>query len=220
MYIIVVGGGKIGYHTAKTLLAEGHEVLVVEKDKNRVDFICGELGSICLHGDASEGTVLADAGTSRADMLIALTGDDEDNLVACQIAKHRFKVPRTIARSTNPRNKNLFRMLGVDVTVSSTDVIMEYIEQQVPTHLITHILTFPDKTTELVEIRIPADSRIIGRRLKDIDLPEGTSLVLVVRYNEKPQPADPEMKVEPGDQIIAVMPTDSEESLKTALRGK
>src|ERR1039457_7135874 len=134
MYIIVIGGGKVGYHLAKDLLTERPEILVIEKDQSRIDYFCNELGSICLNGDGCEAAVLSEAGTGRADMLIAVTGDDEDNLVSCQLAKHRFKVPRTIARSSNPKNEVLFRKLGVDVTVSSTNVIMEYIQQEVPTH--------------------------------------------------------------------------------------
>ena len=165
MYIIVVGGGKIGYHLARALLAEGHEVLVIERDRSRVEFICGELGGICLLGDGCEAAVLAEAGTSRADMLIAVTGDDEDNLVACQVAKHKFKVPRTIARSSNPKNEDLFRMLGIDFTVSSTNVIMENIQQEVPTHILTHLLTIQGKGIELVEIKIPADSKSVGKKV-------------------------------------------------------
>ena len=220
MYIIVVGGGKVGYHLAKALLSEGHEVLVIEKERNRIEYICGELGSICLLGDGCEATTLAEAGTARADMLIAVTGDDEDNLVACQVAKHKFKVPRTIARSSNPKNETLFRMLGIDVTVSSTNVIMEYIQQEVPTHILTHLLTIQDKGVEIVEIRIPADSRSLGKKIKDIILPPGSNLILVIRRDQKPQMATPDVAIQPGDQVIALTPTDTEEQLKAALMGK
>jgi trk system potassium uptake protein TrkA len=219
MYIIVVGGGKIGYHLAKTLLAEGHEVLVIEKDRSRIEFICGELGSICLLGDGCEASTLAEAGTTRADMLIAMTGDDEDNLVACQVAKHKFKVPRTIARSSNPKNEPLFRLLGIDVTVSSTDVIMEYIQQEVPTHILTHLLTIQDRGIEIVEVKIPADSKKIGAQIKDIALPAGSTLIMIIRRDQKPQMAAPDLTIQPGDQIIALTPTETEEQLKAALRG-
>jgi trk system potassium uptake protein len=219
MYIIVVGGGKIGYHLAKALLAEGHEVLVIERDRSRIDFICGELGSICLLGDGCEASIQAEAGTARADMLIAVTGDDEDNLVACQVAKHKFKVPRTIARSSNPKNESLFRMLGIDVTVSSTDVIMEYIQQEVPTHLLTHLLTIKDRGIEIVEIKVPADSKKIGVKIQDIVLPSGSTLMLIIRRDQKPQMATPDLVIQPGDQIIALTPTNTEEQLKIALKG-
>lgn len=219
MYIIVIGGGKVGYHLAKALLAEGHEILVIEKDRSRIDYICNELGSVCLNGDGCEAAVLTEAGTGRADMLIAVTGDDEDNLVSCQLAKHKFNVPRTIARSSNPKNEVLFRKLGIDVTVSSTNVIMEYIEQEVPTHVLTHLLTIQDRGIELVDVRIPADSLSVGKRIKDIGLPAGSLVTLIIRRDEKPQLASPETVIQIGDQIIALTPNDAEEQLKAALRG-
>jgi trk system potassium uptake protein len=220
MYIIVVGGGKVGYHLSKALLAEGHEVLVIEKSRDRVEFICSELGSICLLGDGCEASIQSEAGTSRADMLISVTGDDEDNLVACQVAKHKFKVPRTIARSSNPKNETLFRMLGIDVTVSSTNVIMENIQQQVPTHILTHLLSIKDRGVELVEVKIPADSKSVGKKIKDVVLPQGSVLAMIVRRDQRPQMASPDMLIQTGDQIIALTPSNTEEQLKAALRGR
>jgi len=149
MYIIIIGGGKVGYYLAKALLNEGHEILVVEKDADRSEFICNELGSVCTRGDGCEVATLAEVGTGRADMLIAVTGDDEDNLVACQVAKHKFNVPRTIARTSNPKNETIFKKLGIDVTVSSTNIILEYIEKEVPTHPLTHLLNIRDKDLEI-----------------------------------------------------------------------
>jgi trk system potassium uptake protein TrkA len=220
MYIIVVGGGKVGYHLSKALLAEGHELLVIEKDRSRVEVICSELGSICLLGDGCEAAVLAEAGTSRADMLIAVTGDDEDNLVSCQVAKYKFKVPRTVARSSNPKNETLFHMLGIDFTVSSTNVILENIQQEVPTHILTHLLTIQDKGIELVEIKIPADSKSVGKKVKDLALPSGSVLTLIIRRDQKPQMATPDAIIQTGDQIIALTPTETEDQLKAALRGE
>jgi trk system potassium uptake protein TrkA len=220
MYIIVVGGGKVGYHLGKALLAEGHELLIIEKDRSRIDYITAELGSICLPGDGCEAATLVEAGASRADMLIAVTGDDEDNLVTCQVAKTKFKVPRTIARTSDPKNETLFKMLGVDLTVSSTKVIMENIQQEVPTHLLTHLFTLQDRGMELVEIRISADSPSIGKTLADIPLPAGSLLMLVIRRDQKPLMAASDLTIQTGDQFIALTPTDTEEQLKVALRGK
>jgi trk system potassium uptake protein TrkA len=121
MYIIVVGGGKIGYYLARALLDEGHEVLVIEKDSSRVRNICDELGSVCMRGDGCETATLNEAGTDRADMLIATTGDDEDNLVTCQVAKYKFNVPRTLALINNPKNEAVFKKLGIDITVRSAN---------------------------------------------------------------------------------------------------
>jgi len=109
MYIVIVGGGKVGYYLSKALLDEGHEIVTLEKDARRKEFICNDLGSVGIRGDGCEATTLAEVGTNRADMLIAVTGDDEDNLVACQLAKYKFNVPHTIARINNPQNEAILR---------------------------------------------------------------------------------------------------------------
>lgn len=218
MYIIVVGGGRIGYYLTKELLGEGHEVLLVEKDATICETISDELGNVCLRGDGCEAVTLAEAGTNRADMLIAVTGDDEDNLVACQVAKHKFNVPRTITRIRNPQNETLFKELGIDVTISSTDIILEHIEEEVPTHPLTHLLAIRDSGQEIVEVKIPPDSVAVGKSVEELLLPPGSSLFLIIRKNRKPfVPIDD--IIEAGDQIIAITPLGSEDSLRTALRG-
>ncbi len=219
MYIIVAGGGKVGYHLAKALLSEGHEVLVIEKDKSRIDFISGELGSVCLQGDACEVAILAEAGTGRADMLIAVTGDDEDNLVACQVAKHKFKVPRTTARIRNPRNELLFRKLGIDVTISSTNVILEHIEEKVPTHPLTHLLSIEDRGLEIVEIKIPSKSATVGKMVKELNLPPESVLSLVIHKGRKPAIPTVDTVLQAEDQIIAITPPEVEGALRATLRG-
>ncbi len=219
MYIIVVGGGKVGYHLAKALMDEGHEVLVLEKSADATEFICNQLGSVCVRGDGCEVTTLAEAGTGRADMLIAVTGDDEDNLVACQVAKHKFNVPRTIARIADPGNEAIFKKLGIDVTVSSTNVILEHIEEEVPTHPLTHLLTIRDKGLEIVEVKVPPDSPTAGKQVKQLSLPPGSTLSLLIRNQEKPRVPRADTVLQAGDQIIAVTPPESEEALRMALRG-
>jgi len=219
MYIIVIGGGKVGYYLAKALLDEGHEILVVEKDAARTEFICGELGSVCIRGDGCEVATLTEVGTGRADMFIAVTGDDEDNLVACQVAKHKFNVPRTIARISNPNNETIFKTLGIDVTVSSTNIILEHIEEEVPTHPITHLLDIKDKGLEIVEVKIPPHSKTIGKAVKALKLPKGSVLALIIRSQKKPIVPTASTVLQAEDQIIAVTAPESEEDLRTALRG-
>ncbi len=219
MYIIVIGGGKVGYYLAKALLDEGHEILVVEKDAARTEFICGELGSVCLRGDGCEVATLTEVGTGRADMFIAVTGDDEDNLVACQVAKHKFNVPRTIARISNPRNETIFKKLGIDITVSSTNIILESIEEAVPTHPLTHLLDIGDKGLEIVEIKIPPEATTIGKKIKELSLPAGSVLSLVIRKQQKPHVPTASTVLQAEDQIIAATTPESEEDLRTALRG-
>jgi trk system potassium uptake protein TrkA len=219
MYIIIIGGGKVGFYLAKALLNEGHEVLVMEKDAGRTAFIVGELGSVAVQGDGTEVTTLTEVGTGRANMFIAVTGEDDDNLVACQLAKHKFNVPRTIARLNNPENETIFKKLGIDVTVSSTNIILENIEEEVPTHPITHLLDIREKGLEIVEVKIPPDSPTIGKKIKELSLPEGSILSLIIRPQGKPKVPTADTTLQAEDQIIAVTAPETEEKLRTTLRG-
>jgi len=219
MYIIIIGGGKVGFYLAKALLNEGHEILVIERDAIRTEFINNELGSVCIRGDGSEVTTLTEVGTGRANMFIAVTGDDDDNLVACQIAKHKFNVPRTIARISNPKNETIFKKLGIDVTVSSTNIILEDIEEEVPTHPLTHLLDIREKGLEVVEVKIPPKSPTIGKKVKELSLPEGSTLTLIIPQQGKPKVPTANTVLQAEDQIIAVTTPETEETLRNMLRG-
>ncbi len=220
MYIIVVGGGRVGYYLTRALLEEGHEALIVEKEADICEAINDELGSVCVRGDGCEAAVLAEAGAARADMLVAVTGDDEDNLVACQLAKHKFNVKRTISRIRNPKNEFLFKKLGIDVTVSSTNIILEHIEEEVPTHPLTHLLTIHDKGLEIVEVKIPPESKNIGKMVKDISLPPSAVLALIISEARKPTVPTADTIIQAGDQVIALIAPEAEVTLRDALRGE
>ena len=219
MYIIVVGCGRVGYYLTKALLGDGHEVLIVEKSATICEAVSDELGSICIRGDGCEAATLTEVGTVRADMLIAVTGDDEDNLVACQVAKYKFNVPRTIARIRNPQNEIIFKKLGVDVTVSATNIILEHIEEEVPTHPLTHLLAIEDGGLEIVEIKIPAESTTAGKSVRELSLPKGSKLALVIRKDGKHRVPTSNTILRAGDRIIALTSPESEDTLRTALRG-
>ena len=219
MYIIIVGGGRVGYYLTKTLLSEGHEVLVVEKSAIVYETINEELGSICVRGDGCEASTLAEVGTGRADMLVAVTGDDEDNLVACQVAKHMFNVPRTIARLRNPQREFLFKKLGVDVTVSATQIILEAIQQEVPTHPLTHLLALRDKGLEIVDVKISPESTTVGKSIKALSLPKESKLALIIPKERRPRIPTASTVLKAGDQVIALTTPESEEALRAALRG-
>ena len=219
MYIVVVGGGRVGYYLMKALLSEGHEVLLIEKDATICENITDELGSICFRGDGCEAATLEEVGTGRADMLIAVTGDDEDNLVACQVAKYKFNVPRTIARIRNPQNETLFKKLGVDVTVSSTDIILEHIEEKLPTHPVTHLMAIEEKGLEVIEIKISPDLSTIGKTVRQLSLPKESKLALVIRKDGKCRIPTLNTILREGDRILALTPSELEEALRTALRG-
>jgi trk system potassium uptake protein TrkA len=219
VYIVVVGGGRLGYYLTKALLTEGHEVVIVEKEASFCKIINDELGGICIVGDGCETTTLAEVGTGRADMLIAVTGDDEDNLVACQVAKHKFNVPRTIARMRNPQNEAIFKKLGIDVTVSSTNVILEHIQEEVPTHPLTHLLTIRDRELEIVEIKITPEASVVGKRVRELSLPEGSRLALVIPEKQRPRVPTNDTLLQAGDRIIAVITPEAEETLRAVLGG-
>lgn len=219
MYIIIVGGGRLGYYLARTLLDEQHEVLIIEKDAYTVQSIVNEMGSICIKGDGCETSVLAEAGTNRADIFISVTGDDEDNLVACQVAKYKFNVPRTISRIRNPKHEALFKKLGVDVTVSSTSIILEHIKHEVPTNPLMHLLSIQEKGLEIVEIKIQPGSKTVGKAIKDLTLPAESILALIIHRDTNPSVPSPATVLQAEDQIIAVTKPDNEASLRSALTG-
>jgi trk system potassium uptake protein len=216
MYVVVAGGGKVGFYLAKTLLNEGHEVLVIERDRRKADQINEELGSVVLRGDAAEASTLAEAGTNRADVVVAVTGEDEDNLVICQMAKKKFNVPRTIARSNNPKNDKIFRLLGIDATVSSTDLIMQQIEQRLPEQALVHLRALREADLELVEGAIAPQSPALGKAIRDIPLPKDT-LILVVIHDGRTAVATPESRLQAGDQIVALTRVENEGELRSLL---
>ncbi len=219
MYIIVVGGGKVGYFLSKELLEAGHELVILEKNAGRARQIADELGSIVLNRDGCEGKHLAEAGANRASIVAAVTGDDEDNLVVCQMAKHHFDVPRTIARVNNPKNESLFRHLGVDEIISPTRMALASIEQDIPVNELLRLAEFKGGQLELVEAQITAGSPAVGRRATDLDQPEGCSLFMLLRGNAM-QPIRPETTLEPGDKVLAVVRAENENALRELLIGE
>ncbi len=219
MYIIVVGGGSVGYYLCKALLKEGHEVLVLDKDASKCEHFEDELGSVCMRGDGCEAATLAEAGAARADVFIAVTDEDEDNLVACQVAKHKFGVPRTIARVNNPKNEKIFRKLGIDCPISVTNLILEHIEEKIPTHPLIHLLTMGEEKLAVVEVKILEGSASVGKSVKELSLPPDSILALLIRNGQKPQVPTADTILQASDRIIALTSIDSEESLERELAG-
>jgi trk system potassium uptake protein TrkA len=217
MYIIVVGGGKVGYYLAKELVEEGHEVLVIEKDGAKAERIAEELGDISLRGDGCEAATMEIAGFGRADMVLAVTGDDEDNLVACQVAKAKFKVPRTVARINNPKNEEIFSLLGIDTTVSATTAILAQIEQELPTHPLIPLLTLKGGGLEIVEIKVPDTSAVVGKKVSEILLPQQSIIALIVDAQGEPHVPRVDTVVRAGDEVVAVTRTENEDALRAVL---
>src|SRR5262245_20863118 len=180
MYIVIGGGGQVGYYLTKELLQQGHEVLLMGKDGRRVRQLGEVLVSAVERADACEARVLAEVGVERADLVVAVTGDDEDNLVICQLAKARFRVKRTIARVNNPRNDDLFLTLGIDVTISPTRTILHQIEAEIPHHTLVPLMTLTRAGMRLVEVTVPPDSPAAGKTLAELRLPSSVNVALII----------------------------------------
>ena len=213
MYIIVVGGGKVGFYLTKTLLAEGYEVLLIERNQGKVDSFNEQLGTVATRGDGAEASVMEGAGAGRADVVIAVTGEDEDNLVVCQMAKLAFNVKKTIARVNNPRNEPIFKTLGVDVTVSHTAHIMSIIEQAIPQTPLVHLLNLNHPDLAIVDLKVGPGARIDGAQLGDIELPRDCNIAAVLRGPDLIIPSDTTVLRE-GDDVIAVTHVAQEDALR------
>lgn len=216
MYIIVVGGGKVGYYLTKTLLTEEHEVLLIEREADKVENYAERLGAVVLQGDGAEAATLAEAGAARADVVIAVTGEDEDNLVICQMAKQKFQVGRTIARVNNPKNEQLFRLLGIDVTVSQTNFILNLIGQAIPERSFIHLMNLRYAGLAIVEASITDRSPVADRSISEVDLPVSCAIAAIARGKEVIVP-QPDTVIEVGDEIIAVTTLEQESELRDLL---
>jgi len=217
MYIMIVGGGKVGYYLAKELVEDGHEVLVIEKDAAKCRQIADDLGDIVVRGDGCEGITLETAGTGRADLFIAVTGDDEDNLVACQVAKNKFGVRRTVALINNPKNEAIFKKLGIDTTVSSTVLILANIEQELPSHPLIPLLTIKGGGLEIVEVKVPTSSAMVGKHIDELLLPQQCLITVIIDEEGVPRIPTSDTSIRAGDEVVAVCRRESEDALRAVL---
>ena len=217
MYIIIVGAGKVGYHLGKFLMTEGHEVMLIEEDRSKVDALSLEFHDSIMQGDGSAVEVLKEAGANRADVVVAATGNDEDNLVICQVTKLVFLRPRTIARVNNPRNEELFSGLGVDASVSATKIINTIIEEQVKAgDMMIPLLTLKAGDVEIVEVELSRSSHIVKKKIKDLTLPAGSIFIAVIRGEEVIIPYG-ETEFQPEDKVLALVKRTSEQALREML---
>ena len=217
MYILVAGGGKVGFHLAQELLNANHEVLIVERDAARAAAIAEELGDAVLHGDSCEVTTLDAAGVARADLVCAVTGDDEDNLVICEVSRIRG-VPRTIARINNPKNELLFKKRGIETTISATQAVLGQIEQELPTHEMIPLLQL-HSGLELVEVRLPETSPVVGRSVREVLLPSESLISLIVDPGGVPRIPSGETRLHAGDALVIVTRRENHDMLREALIG-
>ncbi len=213
MYIIIVGGGNIGYYLAKTLVAARHEVLLLEKDRQRYRTISEELGEVVMQGDGCQADQQLEAGFGRADAVVAVTGSDDDNLVVCQMAKMEYNVPRTISRVNDPRNERLFHQLGIDATVSSTKIIYNLIEQEVGGGEVIPLAALNRGNIEIVEVEIGPKSPVAHQEIRALTLPPEALIISIIRDGHALLPSG-DTRFSPGDSVIALVNADQEHDLR------
>jgi trk system potassium uptake protein TrkA len=217
MYVIVAGGGKIGANVTRSLLRLGHEVTLIEQRRDRFEQLEDEFEHQVQRGDATELFVLEKAGIARPpDIVLALTGDDEDNMIVGQIAREKYGVPKVIARVNDPRNQPHFDLLGISPTICATSNIMGLIEHEVPEHELVHLLELRRENLEIVEVQIAADSPVAGKRVEKLELPEGSRLISVTRNGES-EIAVGATELRPGDQVLAILQPGKEDELRKVL---
>ena len=217
MYCLIAGGGKVGSNLARTLIRAGHEVTLIEQRSMRFDNLEAELEHQVHKGDATELYVLEQAGIRRPpDIVVAVTGDDEDNIIICQLARERYGVAKVIARVNDPRNQAYFDLLGISPTVSATGAIMALIEHEVPEHGLIHLLELRKENLEIVEVTVGAKAACAGKRIKQVALPEGSRVISVVRDGKAEIP-DEQTQLEPGDSVLAILEPGKEDELRRVL---
>lgn len=218
MHILVVGAGRTGAALARWLLSAGHEVTVVEQNRDRCNELDDLLGSVSVFGDATDSAVLSKAGTNRADVIVATTHSDDVNLVVCQLAKHHFDVPRTISVVNVRERTELFGMAGIDVNIDITELVLERMQQGLSPVGFIHLMPIPGPDSKaMVNIRIPADSVPEERRVRDLPLPSGVLLSLVISRDGSTTVPTPDAVIRAGDEVIAVTTAEAEEELRALL---
>src|ERR1700691_565927 len=212
MYVIIAGAGKVGWNLARELVDKGHEVTLIESDHRRYRVVEEELEHAVQYGDATELWVLERAGIQRADLVIAVTGDDEDNMLVCQVAKEKYLCERIIARVNTPRNYDHFKLLGIQPAVSATDLILRLIEHEVPRYGLVHLLALEEERLEIIELEVSDDAPTVGERVADIALPEGSLIISVLRGGTGFVPK-PDTTIEAGDEVLLVLDQGLEEAI-------
>src|SRR5436190_24153876 len=212
MYVVIVGAGKVGWNLARELIQKRHEVTLIESDPQRYGVVEEELEHSVQYGDGSELWVLERAGIERADLVIAVTGDDEDNILISQVAREKYGVERVVARCNNPRNLHHFELLGVKPAISATDLILRLIEHEVPRVGLLHLLDLPQERLEIIEIEILPGSPAAGKMVKDIGVPEGSLVISILRDGTGFVPLADSV-VEAGDEVLLVLDTGLEDKI-------
>lgn len=215
-YVLVVGGGLVGYYLSRSLLKNGHEVTIIERNRATYNLISQQVDCPVVLGEGSSAAVLEHAGAARADILCSVTNHDDDNLISCQVAKYRFGVPKTIARAKNPKNEVIMRRLGVDTTVSATGAMLAAVRNLVPRSPFASVGNLSSCEAGILEFRVTAGSKLAGKKIKTIGLPPGCRIIGIVRSGEAMVPADSTV-VQNGDTLLGFVPQPQEAAAREAL---
>jgi trk system potassium uptake protein len=202
--VIIAGAGKVGWNLARELISRDQEVTLIESDHRRYRIVEEELEHVVQYGDATELWVLERAGIQRADLVIAVTGDDEDNILICQVAKEKYGCERIVARVNNPRNLDHFKLLGIQPAVSATDLILRLIEHEVPEYGLVQLLALEEEHLEIIELEVGKGSPVAGRRVQDVVLPDGSLIISVLRNGSGFVPKADSV-IEAGDQVMLIL---------------
>lgn len=217
MYAIIVGAGQVGRYLGRELLGRGDEVLLIEKDHAICEDLGDELGSVSLCGDGCEVAVLTKAGIARADVFIAVTDEDDDNLAACQIAKQKFGVPQVIAKVNNPKNVHIFAKLGIDHTVDRVSLVLEHTKLQIGGFPLIRLLNLKERGLDVVLVTVAEDSPALGKPLRELSLPSGSVVSLIIRQGQECRVPEASTILEVGDQFLCVISSGSEAELAQAV---
>ncbi len=218
MNIVIIGGGKVGYYLAKTLMSFHHKISMIDLSRATCEKLADELNIPIYHGDATKIDILKNAETSKADVVIAVTGQDEENLIACQLAKNNFRVGKTIARVNNPKNTNVFLKLGVDIPVSSTTLIADIIEQEVDYAGMKTLTSVKNNKIVVSEIEIKRNSPVFNKRVMDIRMPKDCQRVSVIKNDDVMRPGEHLVLLE-GDSVIVVSDSENKKHLQELFVG-
>ena len=222
MYAVIVGGGVVGYNVLRALTGLGYEAVLVERDKQRFAQLEAEYEHMVVHGDGTEPAILEAVGIRRADLVIAVTGRDQDNMVIAQLTKDRTggsgQHVKCIARVNDPRNQEHFDTLGVRFTVSAAQSILSLIEHEVPDHRVVNMLNLRHENLEIIELNVTKASPIVGLPVAKIRMPQNTRLISVTRDNQSTI-AVGDTVVQPGDRVMAILEPSKEDELVQLLLG-
>src|SRR5262249_41541186 len=219
MRVAIAGAGNVGLFIANDLRAAGHDVQLIEQDPAVVDRAVADEGVEWVVADACEVTSLRAAGLDTCEVVVAATGDDEDNLVISLLAKQEFAVPRVIARVNHPKNEWLFNEnWGVDLSVSTPHLITALVEEAVSVGRLVRILQFERGTVRLVEVTLADNSPVIDQAIKDLDIPRDATIVAVLRGQHVVMPRG-DTVFEAGDEVLAMVTSESEDDVRKILTG-